>query len=408
MDKILLVLKNELYRVILRPSFLIMLFLVPIISFSIAAISSAGQGGEDNPVNQIFVEDPEVIAEGYVDYSGLVKGMPEDLSGSFKPFADEVAANQALSDGDISAYYVLPEDFLENGTVIYYRPDFNPLSNETLSSGFEEAVRFNLMGQDVQLAERYKNPLGNMERVYLSDVPQRDQDDMLTFFVPYVVMLVFYIVIFGSASLMLNSITDEKQNRVMEILMTSIRPVQLLTGKIIALGLVGLLQTVVWFGAGFLLLTLSGRQLELSFELPASILFWGVIFFVLGYGVYAALMAGVGALVPSLKEASQATLMVLIPLIIPMMMISALVEAPNGGLAVGLSLFPLTAPVVMMTRLAASSAVPIWQILLSVALLLLTNLFILRSVAGMFRAQNLISGQAFNLKVFVLALLGKA
>ncbi len=408
MDKILLVLKNELYRVILRPSFLIMLFLVPIISFSIAAISSAGQGGEDNPVNQIFVEEPEVIAEGYVDYSGLVKGMPEDLSGSFKPFADEVAANQALSDGDISAYYVLPEDFLENGTVIYYRPDFNPLSNETLSSGFEEAVRFNLMGQDVQLAERYKNPLGNMERVYLSDVPQRDQDDMLTFFVPYVVMLVFYIVIFGSASLMLNSITDEKQNRVMEILMTSIRPVQLLTGKIIALGLVGLLQTVVWFGAGFLLLTLSGRQLELSFELPASILFWGVIFFVLGYGVYAALMAGVGALVPSLKEASQATLMVLIPLIIPMMMISALVEAPNGGLAVGLSLFPLTAPVVMMTRLAASSAVPIWQILLSVALLLLTNLFILRSVAGMFRAQNLISGQAFNLKVFVLALLGKA
>ena len=102
--------------------------------------------------------------------------------------------------------------------------------------------------------------------------------------------------IFGTASLMLNSITGEKQNRVLEILMTSVTPTQMLTGKIVALGLTGLLQTVVWSSAGLLLLRISGQSLGLpaSFQLPVSILVWGAVFFLLGYGLYGSLMAGRG------------------------------------------------------------------------------------------------------------------
>ena len=218
----------------------------------------------------------------------------------------------------------------------------------------------------------------------------------------------FYIVILTSASLLLNSISSEKQNRMMEILMTSVTPSQMLTGKIIALGLVGLLQTIVWSGSGYLLLLISGRQFALgdAFKLPPSILIWGVVFFLLGYAVYASLMAGLGALVPNIREASQTTTVVIIPLVIPLMFISSLIQAPNSPLSVFLSLFPLTAPVSMMTRLAATT-VPFWQSALAAALIAITAFLLIKSAARMFRAQNLLSGQSITTKGFISALFGK-
>jgi ABC-2 type transport system permease protein len=123
--------------------------------------------------------------------------------------------------------------------------------------------------------------------------------------------------------------------------------------------------------------------------------------------LYASLMAGLGALTPNLRESSQVTTVIILPLIVPMMFISLLVEDPNGALAVGLSLFPLTSPVGMMTRLAATS-VPFWQPVLAAVLLLGTGYLAIRAVAGMFRAQNLLSGQTPNIKLFFMALIGKA
>jgi ABC-2 type transport system permease protein len=166
---------------------------------------------------------------------------------------------------------------------------------------------------------------------------------------------------------------------------------------------------VVWSTAGLLLLRVSGQSLGLpdSFQLPVSILVWGVVFFLLGYGLYGSLMAGLGALVPNLKEATQATTVMVIPMIIPLMFISALINDSNGLLAVSLSLFPLTSPVAMMTRLAAGP-VPVWELAVAVVLLSGAIVLAVRAVAGMFRAQTLLSGQAFSVKLFFLALAGKA
>jgi ABC-2 type transport system permease protein len=195
----------------------------------------------------------------------------------------------------------------------------------------------------------------------------------------------------------------------MEILMTSVQPTQMLNGKIVALGLVGLLQTVIWSGAAYALLMISGQKfsLPISFQLPPQILLWGVLFFLLGYAVYGSLMAAIGALVPNLREASQATTVIMLPMIVPLVFITALIQKPNSALSIGLSLFPLTSPVTMMTRLTAGS-VPLWQLLLAVLLLVLTAWFLLHAIAGMFRAQTLLSGQEFNLKLLFKALIGKA
>jgi ABC-2 type transport system permease protein len=122
--------------------------------------------------------------------------------------------------------------------------------------------------------------------------------------------------------------------------------------------------------------------------------------------VYASLMAGVGALVPNLKEASQLTTVVILPMIVPLMFISALIRTPDSPLSVFLSLFPLTSPVSMMTRLSAT-VVPFWQIGISILLLAATALLLVRASAKLFHAQNLLSGQTLSVRNFVRALAGK-
>ncbi len=277
----------------------------------------------------------------------------------------------------------------------------------TQSGIINSLIAYNLVDGNVELSYRVQNPL-NVKEIDLSNSVQREDSNMLTFFLPYAVTFLFYITILTSSSLLLNSISNEKQNRVLEILMTSVTPMQMLTGKIIALGLTGLLQTFIWSAAGLLLLRFSGKAFSLSsaFQLPASILLWGVLFFLLGYAVYASLMAGIGALVSNLREASQLTTMVILPMIVPLMLISTLIQTPNSPLAVFLSIFPLTSPVSMMTRLAASN-VPFWQTGLAVLLLLATAYLFVRASAGLFRAQNLLSGKTVNTRDFIKALAGR-
>jgi ABC-2 type transport system permease protein len=408
MNKTLLVLRNEIMTVISRPSFWFAVLGIPLIGALIFAVVGAlnQNSRAADVVGQLFSGPKDLRAEGYVDQSGIIRRIPESIPpGALAAFPDEAAARRALDSGEIAAFYIVPDDYLHTGEIAYVRPDFNPLTGRDQSALFRWVVRVNLAGGDEMLANLVNGPL-EIEEVSLAAEPQRDEDNPLTFWVPYAVTIIFYAVILGAASLLLNSVSKEKENRVIEILMMSVTPRQLLAGKILGLGVVGLLQTVIWVGAGYTLMNLSGQTFSLpaAFQLPASFLAWGIVFFLLGYTVYASLMAGLGALVPNLREATQATIVVIFPLIIPMFLISVLIEEPHGALAVGLSLFPLTAPVAMMTRLSAGG-VPLWQPALAAGLLAVTAALIVRAAAGMFRAQALLSGQAFNLKVYFMALL---
>jgi ABC-2 type transport system permease protein len=410
MNKMMLVLKNELRTVVLRKSFFISLFLIPVIATIIFAVF--GVIGESEPTSEIakIIASPEerIIIEGVVDQSGLIKTMPQDLKENLIQFEDETTANAALQAGEITSYYIIPADYLASGEVTYLRSDFNPLAGMDQSDALRALIRYNLLSTDSSLLKRINYPY-NLEVTYLSQQPVRDTGSFANFLVPYIIIMLFYMVILTSASMMLSSITNEKENRVMEVLMTSVTPTELLAGKIIALGLVGLLQTVVWSGYGYLMLMLSrsGSPELASFPISPTLLLWGMVFFLLGYGIYASLMAGIGALVPNMREASQATTLVILPLIFPMFFINTLAQKPNSTLSLFFSLFPFTSPVTMMARLSSAN-VPWWQLAISIALLLFTGYLLVRAVAGMFRAQRLLSGQTFNLKIFVQALFGKA
>ena len=411
MKKMLLVLRHEMITHLSSRSFLFAMFGIPLIGALV--FSLAGQISKGSPASALLtqlVSSPSTVkAEGYLDPGGMIQTIPDSVpAGALVAFKDEASARQALEKGAISGYCIIPLDYIHTGDITCVRQEFNPLSSAPQSSLLSWVLDVNLLGGNTQLANLVNGPI-HIQQVSLSTAPERDQNNLLTYFLPYGVTMIFYIIILSTASLLLSSVAREKENRVMEILILSVTPRQLLAGKIVGLGLLGLLQTIVWVGTGRLLLARGATTFNLpaAFQLPTSFLIWGLVFFLLGYAVYAGLMAGVGALVPNLREASQVTMLVIFPLVIPLFMINALITQPHGTLSTLLSLFPLTAPVAMMTRLAAGG-VPVWQTLLSAALLSLTAVLVIRAVARMFRAQTILAGQPFSRKLFLNTLFGKS
>ncbi len=409
MSKTWLVFRQEIINTIFRRSFILVLILVPLIGFLFTWGASAlgGEQGGANFLAEIFTPQQTTLPEGYVDPGGLIQRMPDQLVGTLIRFDSEPSALEAVQSKVIGGYYVLSPNYLRSGQITYYRLNFDPMGGMDQSGVIVQALEYNILQDDPQLLERFNNTLV-VEQTILSPEPQRDPQNMLTFFLPYGVTMLFYFMILGSSSLMLSSINKERENRVLEVLMTSVNPMQMLTGKILALGVAGLLQTVIWVGTGLLLLRFSGTAFNLgsAFQLPASFLVWGVIFFLLGYALYAALMSSVGALVSNVKEGGSITTIIILPLIVPLVFISGLVQNPNNSISVALSLIPFTSPVAMMTRISATS-VPWWQLLLAIALLIVTVYLVLRVVASLFRAQNMLSGQPLTIKRYLRALVGK-
>jgi ABC-2 type transport system permease protein len=409
MSKTWLVFRQEIIRTMWRKSFILTLILVPLIG-SLVTFGASLLGQRDSGTNiltELFVPQATTLPEGYVDPAGFIQKIPEDLAGALIRYDSEPAALQAVDAGVIAGYYVISPNYLRSGGVTYYRKNYDPMGGMDQAGVIVQALDYNILQDDPQLLARYNNTLVVEEKI-LSPEPQRDPANMLTFFLPYGVTMLFYFMILGSSSLMLSSINKERENRVLEVLMTSVNPMQMLTGKILALGVAGLTQTVVWVGVALLLLRFSGTAFNLgaAFQLPASFLVWGVIFFLLGYALYAAMMASVGALVSNVKEGGSITTLIILPLIVPLVFISGLVQNPNDGISVALSLIPFTSPVSMMTRISATS-VPWWQLLLSIALLIMTVYLVLRVVASLFRAQNMLSGQPLTIKRYLMALVGK-
>ena len=412
MKKTWIVLKTEFINTVTRRSFLLTLILVPLVPALILGAISLFGGDESDGEERGSIFQPThdlTQAEGYIDLANVIIDIPEWVDeGRLLEYQSAEAAAQAVSNREIIGYYIIEENYLETGAIQYILEDFNPLSAMESTGIINDVLKYNLLDADQKRFDLYSHPV-QVEYVDLTpNEEERDNSNPLSFYLPYGVTMLFYVLMITSASLLMNSIAKEKENRVMEILMSAVKPKELLAGKILGLGLVGLLQMVLWMGSAFLMLNLGETILNIppNLQLRPEILIWGVVFFVLGYLMYGTIMAGVGALVPNLKEASQATFILILPLMVPMLMISVIINKPNAALPVILSLIPFTAPNTMMTRMAVSP-VPLWQLLLAVGLMLLAIWILIRAVAGMFRAQLLVTGKKFSLRLYLKALLGQ-
>jgi ABC-2 type transport system permease protein len=417
MKKTLIVMLNEIRTTLGRKSFTLLALGLPLLVGAVAlAIMLINRETASAPATTPTAEISQgdsLTAEGYVDPGGLIQTLPDDVpSAALIPYPDAAAAQVALEAGEIKAYYIIAADYLESGDVTYVWPDFDPTSDSARANRIEWVLLVNLFHGDAETAAEVWRPLDvNWQQLPSpqgSDVGDADES-WIALLLPNLMAFVLYMVVIIPSGVLVTAVTDEKKNRVMEVLMSSISPEQLMGGKILALGLLGLLQIGLWVGILWAVVRFGGQPLSIppGFAVPTGILIWAVVYGLLGYAMYGALMAGLGALAPDVKDTRGASVMILLPLIIVYIFLAIIVERPDGALAVAFSLFPLTSPVAMVARMAATD-VPAWQPALAAALQLLTAILIVRSVARLFRAQTLLSGQPFNLKSFRSALLGRS
>jgi ABC-2 type transport system permease protein len=193
------------------------------------------------------------------------------------------------------------------------------------------------------------------------------------------------------------SVLTEKTSKTVEIMLSSVRPMDLLFGKIFGKGLASLLQYGIWVTISAAVLKVIGPRLGVSIGagLSMSTLAYLVLFFVLAFFLYCSLYAALGAASEDEHHLSQLAWPVIIFLVIPLVMILSIITTPRAPVIVGLSLFPLTAPIVMFLRILVGAALP-WEILVSIGLIIATTAAVIWLSAKIFRVGILMTGKRFK------------
>jgi ABC-2 type transport system permease protein len=418
MRSIWLVIKHEVFTVLSKPSFWLVTLLLPVffIAFNAFAavqdndLSSSGIDGLSGE-GEVEPGDENLFIIGLVDEGSLITEIPQDIpAGLFVEFSNLASAQDALALGELAQIVFIPVDYANTGNVIVYAKEFQILSAGDMGVAFQGQnasvltylLNYNLTG-NAQLAQAIQNPTpGSLAQRHVINPTQEEslEDEALAEAVASVLPYLYYFVLIFSSSYLMRSVVKEKENRTAEVLLLSLSPRQLMLGKIMGLSVVALLQLTIWLGGGLLSLSKGASYMAVSaFQFPPGFWFWFVIFLALGFLLYGSIMAAAGAIAPNAKEATQVVWLLIIPFMPTLMFSREFVEDPQGALALVLSLFPLSAPGAMVTRLAFSS-VPLWQLLLSVAGLGVTTYFVVVLAARFFKAGNLLSTESFNWRRF--------
>jgi len=413
MRNVRLVIKHEILTTVGKPSFWLTAFAVPLITFVMmfgSQLLAKGMSEDAGTPDGAAAQKPS----GYVDQAGIIAQIPDDLADTaLREYPDVTSAAAGLDAGEIDEYYIIPADVLETGEMELIQGQFSPIGSMGSDNPFESILTYNLTG-DADVASLLAQPMPSVKAELLVadtervDAPANPGAQQL---VSTLMLFVFFFVITMSSGFMLRSVSKEKENRVVEVLLLSLRPRDLMLGKMLGLGVVALLQMAVWLGGSLFALgggvpALELSAMSLSSLLPPGFLVWAILYFVLGYLTYSAALGALGALAPTMREGSQFTFVVLLPLMIPMWLNTSFSEAPRGALVTFLSMFPLTSPVSMMARMMAIP-VPLWQILVSLLLLGATTYGLVLLSARFFRSDTLLSSAPLNIARLKRELLGR-
>ncbi len=207
-------------------------------------------------------------------------------------------------------------------------------------------------------------------------------------------LYVLFISIFSYGAIVMRSVLDEKQSRVLELLLCFASSEELMAGKILGIGALALTQVAVWlgFGVAAALLSAAVRHALALLHLGPAVLIYFIVFEVLGYLLYSAMFCAIGAAFNSTDEAQQWTLVLVLPLIASSMLISPVMFAPNSTLAITASMIPFTAPALMYARIVIGHP-PAWQVMLCIALLLASVAIAILVTARIYRVGILMYGK---------------
>lgn len=406
LHKIWLIAKREYWVNFRRKSFLFTAFGMPILLVVIWAVVFG-------LIAQAIDDTSGFSRVGVVDQAAVITdadgSLIIDLPAPFELFASAEAAERALENRELDGYYVIPADFARHATLdAFYRQTL--ALNDGLRSELSRLIRESLAARldNPAVAARLQDPLGEMELYRVGSTQPLDESAlMISFIAPIFVGLLIFILTMTTSQFLMSGLIEEKENRMMELFVTSSRPSEMLWGKMLGLGLLGITQILIWVVFGVVYLILSGAlnlpQVLAGVQLSPTLIFIALVYSILGYMVYGALMAGIGATVNAEQEGRQIATWVTLPGILPLMLMFVFLTDPNGTVAVVLSLFPLTAPVSMIVRAALVSVPPI-QIVIGLAIMAVSVVAIMQLSARIFRLGMLNYGKRPSLRQMLRAI----
>lgn len=345
---------------------------------------------------------------GYVDQTGRLAPVTqvsiEDATLTLAAYADTSEARAAFQRGEIAGYLVIPDDYFQGQPTIFYGKEEPSERLEDALAGFMR--RAVLPDEPGWMLDRLADA---SEMTYVArgsgvEIAEGPAVIVRAAF-PAVLALLFAFAVFTGAGQMGSVVVREKDQRSMEMIITSLAPRELVAGKVLGMTLLSLTQVAVWtVGGGIAVgLTLSGAVDVQTLSIPWEALIWALLLGVPGYFLYAVLAAGLGVIAGDSQQAQQLAGVLGFLGLVPLMLLGPLVDTPDGSLAVALTLFPFTGPMIGLIRMSLTE-VPTWQLVASLILIAASLAGSIWLVARIFRAAMLMYGQVLRPRQILQAL----
>lgn len=319
---------------------------------------------------------------------------------AFVRFDSIEAARAALAAESIRVVARIPIGFIESGQIETYVKERKLFSAAASVDSVERLLVREILRQNKLSDEAIRRVQSRAATVEHEIGPTGDfvavdiWSKALSLGFPLGVSVLLLIALMMNANLLLASVAEEKENRVIEVLLSSVSAEQLLFGKVIGLVAAGILQIIVWIGMASVVpvLTMSLVQRAIAFEVSVPQIALGVLFILMGFVFYGCLLAGIGSLGSTFKDSQQLTVIVILFPVVPMMITPAFLNNPNGIIARVLSWIPLCSPSAMMLRLGVAK-VPQWEVAASLAILAVSIWLAVKFSARLFRVGTLHYGK---------------
>jgi ABC-2 type transport system permease protein len=386
-----LIFRHELFGTIRRIGFIIMTFIVPVLALlaiGIAKLASAS-GAPHGAAGEII---------GYVDQTGSFGQFMDQGTTTLLRFDAAEEATRALARGDIKEYFVIPPDYMTTMTISRFIAKKELVAPASTTAAVKNFITSNLLAGNVPAATMrlVEAPLAMVTtRLGANGSAATDQGGVGAALIPLGFALLMVLSLLFSSGYLMQGLTEEKENRLMEILVSRVTPRELLIGKVLGLGAAGLVQVAVWLCSMPLLLWLGSSIVGgfiTTLKVPALFYVLAPLYFLLGFLLFAVLSASVGAISSNAREAGQlSALFTLFPLA-PLWGMSLFLAFPQNPVWIVLSIFPLTAPTMVIERLGIAD-IPAWHIAASLGVLALSFIGGLFFSAKVFKTYLLMYGK---------------
>ena len=399
MNKLWIMIKYNFRRTAARKSFIILTVLGPIIIIAVSVLPGLlTQKSFDSGVN--------VHVAVFGDGGGLA-GILESSSSDFLTISrtdDFDGARELCFEGELDGVLVLSDDAMETDVLSFYtREGSNIVMTETVRNTVGHILT-GLRAAEAGIAPEQVQRLTAVPQLNIVQINRDGGDKAGQDFEDFIYTAIAFIMLLYMTTLLYSqmigrSVVTEKTSKTVEVMLSSVRPASLMVGKIFGMGIAGILQYAIWISVSLLLMKGIGPALNIEIPslLSTDMLGYLVLFFLLAFFLYSGLYAVCGSLAEDEQSYGQLQIPFIIPLVIPMVMISYLVMNPEAPVTVFLSLFPLTAPMTMFIRIIVSSP-GFFQIFLCVVIMIVSIIIVSVGSGKIFRLAILRTGKSLKLR----------